>query len=151
VTHDTPHLRFGEHTRVQRSVLLSPDVDAWVAQQARRARCSFSEMVNRLLSEQRDLRRQLAESEELPGLPPGPAWGRHADALGRAVDGLAAEVRKTRSAIDFLKAMVDRSTYELLAASGAPRDDAERRYERWITSVQRLLTGKKAPAKGEGA
>jgi hypothetical protein len=150
VTNTTPHLRFGAHTRVQRSVLLSPDVDAWVAQQARRARCSFSEMVNRLLSEQRDLRRQLAETEEMTGPTPGMAWGRHADALGRSVDGLATEVRKARSAIDFLRAMVDRSTYELLAVSSAPREEAERRYERWIASVQRLINGTKK-GKGEGA
>ena len=153
MTHDTPHLRFGAHTRVQRSVLLSPDVDAWVAQQARRARCSFSEMVNRLLGQQLDLRRQLAAIEEAGtnGHPPllQVLLEQHKEALSRSLDSLVGEVRKTRGALDFLKAMIDRSTHELLATT-APREEVERRYERWIAGVKSLLQGQMNDSRPKG-
>ena len=136
-----PYIRFGAHTKVQRCVLLSPEVDAWVQQEAKLARCSFSEMVNRIASEQRDLRRRQAE--------PGP--GRHADALSRSVDGLADELHKTRGALDFLKAMIDRSTHELLTAA-VPAGEVSQRYERWIAGVKQLMNGqgKKPRPKGDG-
>ena len=66
------------------------------------------------------------------------------ESLCQAIDGLAGEVRKTRTSLDFVKAMIDRSTHELLAAA-APSGDVERRYDRWIGEVQSLVQ----PRKGE--
>jgi hypothetical protein len=134
-------------------VSLTPDLDTWVLQEAKLARCSVSEMINRLLSQQLDLRRQLATVAQAD--PDGNApllqvmLEQHKEALGRSLDGLASEVRKLRGAIDFLKAMIDRSTHELLAAA-APAGEVVQRYDRWIAGVKRLLQGHPNDARPNG-
>ena len=148
VKREPARVRFGAHTKVQRSVSLSPAVDAWVHKEASLSGCSVSEMINRLLSQQLDLRRQLAAvveggtDERAPLLQVLLEQVR--ESLCQAIDGLAGEVRKTRTSLDFVKAMIDRSTHELLAAA-APSGDVERRYDRWIGEVQSLMQ----PRKGE--
>lgn len=146
-------VRFGAHTKIQRTIFLTPELDEWVRREAGQRRCSVSEMVNRLLGQQLDLRRQLAAIEEAGpnGHPPllQVLLEQHKEALSRSLDGLAGEVRKTRGALDFLKAMIDRSTHELLATT-APREEVERRYERWIAGVKSLLQGQLNESRPKG-
>lgn len=141
-------VRFGAHTRVQCTVWLRPQLAEWVRKEAASAGCSASEMINRLLSQQLDLRQQLSAVVE--GGTDARASLLHVlleqvrESLCQSIDGLAGEVRKTRTSLDFVKAMIDRSTHALLTAT-APAGDGERRYEGWIGEVQRLMP----PRKGE--
>jgi hypothetical protein len=110
-------------------------------------------MINRLLGQQLDLRRQLATVAEADtnGQPPllQALLEQHTEAVGRSLDGLAGEVHKMRGALDFLKAMIDRSTHELLAAA-APAGEVAQRYDRWIAGVKRLLQGHMSEARPKG-
>jgi hypothetical protein len=143
-------VRFGAHTKLQRTIFLTPELDEWVRREAAQRHCSVSAMINRLLGQQLDLRRQLAAVAEpdTNGHPPllQVLLEQHKEVLSRSLDGLAGELRKTRGALDFLKAMIDRSTHELLATV-APREEVERRYERWIAGVKSLLQGQQHDAK----
>ncbi len=138
--HEPGKVRIGAHTKQQRYVALAPDLDAWVMQEAKLVRCSFSEMVNRLLSQQHDLRQQLAALTETQPQKNAPLFHvimeQFAGTLCRSLDALAGEVQKTSGELNFLKAMIDRSTHALLHA--AVPGDGERRYEHWILGVQSL-------------
>src|SRR6185369_8652828 len=106
-------VRFGAHTKLQRTIFLTPDLDEWVRREAAQRRCSVSAMINWLLGQQLDLRRQLAAVAEAGtnGHPPllQLLLEQHKEVLSRSLDGLAGELRKTRGALDFLKAMIDRA------------------------------------------
>ena len=141
-----PRVRFGAHTKVQRTVLLAPQLDAWVQREATLAGCSFSEMMNRLLGQHLDLRQQLSSVLETPADEPGApifhvVLEQLKEAVCHAMDAVTGEVRKTRSSLDFVKAMIDRSTHELLQAT---TPDAAKRYSRWIEGVQSLTKGDKS-------
>jgi len=153
VKREPGRVRFGAHTKIQRTIFLTPELDDWVRREAGQRRCSVSAMVNRLLGQQLDLRRQLATVEEADTNGHTPLLQvlleQHKEALGRSMDGLAGEMRKTRGALDFLKAMIDRSTHELLAAA-APPGEVERRYDRWIAGVKSLLQGQMNDSRPKG-
>jgi hypothetical protein len=146
-------VRFGAHTKIQRTIFLTPELDDWVRRDAGQRRCSVSAMINHLLGQQLDLRRQLAAVDEASTNGNTPLLQvlleQHRETLGRSLDGLAGEVHKVRGALDFLKAMVDRSTHELLAAA-APTGEVAQRYDRWIAGVKRLLQGHTNDAKPKG-
>jgi hypothetical protein len=153
VKRELGRVRFGAHTKIQRTIFLTPELDDWVRREAGQRRCSVSEMINRLLGQQLDLRRQLATVDDASTNGNTPLLQvlleQHREALGRSLDGLAGEVHKMRGALDFLKAMIDRSTYELLAAA-APAGEVAQRYDRWIVGVKRLLQGHTNDAKPKG-
>jgi hypothetical protein len=153
VKREPGRVRFGAHTKIQRTIFLSPELDDWVRREAGQRRCSVSAMINRLLGQQLDLRRQLATVAEASanGQPPllQALLAQHTEALGRSLDGLAGEMHKMRGALDFLKAMIDRSTHELLAAA-APAGEVAQRYDRWIAGVKSLLQGHMSEARPKG-
>ncbi len=140
MNHEPGKVRFGAHRKQQRSVSLAPDLDAWVLQEAKLARCSVSEMINRLVAQQHDLRQQLAALAETQPQEHAPLFHvimeRFGAQLCRSLDGLAGEIQQAYGELNFLKAMIDRSTHELMHATTP--GDAERRYERWILGVQSL-------------
>lgn len=138
-----PRLRGLSHIRKARSVQIAPDTDRWVMTIAALEGCSYSEAVNRLLEQQKEIRNQLGLVFETGRAPDGASPVVHVlleafkETIARSLDNLREEVRSGTSNLYLIQSMIDQ-----LVRLGWPDQ-----HESWVRKVKELQTrrGQNAP------
>src|SRR5215813_5332744 len=130
-----PTLRFGMHKRRAMSVYLAPELCDWLTVEARVQRITMSELVNRLLQQQRNLRKDLAALPETRGAAPlfQTLLEQHGEKVSRTMDATVKQLAGVQSALDLLKTMV---------AHGARLGLTPKQYSQWERDVQDTMKGR---------
>lgn len=99
-----PALRWGGHTRRQHNVSFRPDLYAWISREMVLGGLSFSEVVNRELMKQRNLRDQLAGLTSTEGEQQMPVFHvlleQHGQKVSKTVDRVAREIGITQAMVE---------------------------------------------------
>ncbi len=132
-------LQLRSHVRRSRTIQVDPELDRWVEETATLWGVSYSEACNRIVREQRELRRELGAALEVHNTN-GTSQLIHVllerfkEELCRGMDRIRDEVEKVKSNLYLLETMSDRA----MALQGAHRHDAWRRE---VTAAMRQRKG----------
>src|SRR5262249_8236837 len=128
-------LRWGRHKRVQHCVSFTPDLHDWLTREMVASKLSFSEVVNRELQKQHDLRAQLAALTGKNAWQPTAVFQvlleQHGQKVSKTLDGAVQQLGEQHRALKVLGAMVD------MLARIAMSPEQFTRWERGVFGVER--------------
>jgi|SoiMethySBSTD1v2_1073268.scaffolds.fasta_scaffold1031472_2 hypothetical protein len=128
-------LRWGRHKRVQHCVSFVPDLHDWLTREMVASKLSFSEVVNRELKKQHDLREQLSALTGKDAEEQTPVFQvlleQHGQKVSKTIDGAVKQIGEQNSALKVIGAMVE------MFARIAMSPEQFNRWERGVFGAER--------------